>query len=147
MLTSRQWSQWHITASVHDSSPINSNLISTGITCLPQNPLLRWLKLHLNSFENFETTSLTQRNAARSRYTCSSRKHWCFQKRKEYHCGKLESCQHAENPKGLLHAVFFLKWKNSVCEVGRKTIMQLKLSQLKKFTDPIRYVYTENSCI
>ena len=49
-----------------------------------------------------------------------------------------------ENPKGLLRAVFFLNGKK-FCLRGGEEHRQLKLSQLKKFTDPLRYVYTENS--
>ena len=56
----------------------------------------------------------------------------------------------AENAKGLLRAVFFSKWKN-FCLLegggggGGEEHWQLKLSQLKKFTDPLRYAYIENT--
>ena len=48
------------------------------------------------------------------------------------------------NAKGLLRAVFFLNRKN-FCLRWWEEHRQLKLSQLKKFTDPLRCAYTENS--
>ena len=48
------------------------------------------------------------------------------------------------NPKVLLHTVFFLNGK-TFCLRGGEEHRNLKLSQVKRHTDPDRYVYTENS--
>ena len=49
-----------------------------------------------------------------------------------------------KNPKGLLNAVFFLNGKNFSLRGGEEH-RQLKLSQLRRYTDPLKYVYTENA--
>lgn len=72
----------------------------------------------------------------------SLRKHRRFWRRKNNHYGKLESSQQRIQRDRCMQ--FFLNGKN-FCLRGGEEHCQLKLSQLKKFTDPLRYVYTENS--
>lgn len=49
-----------------------------------------------------------------------------------------------DTPKGLLRAVFFYNGK-CFCLRGGDEHQELMLSQLERFDDPLRYVYTENS--
>ena len=49
-----------------------------------------------------------------------------------------------DTPKGLLHSVFFYNGK-CFCLQGCDEHRELMLSQLERFDDPLRYVYTENS--
>ena len=49
-----------------------------------------------------------------------------------------------DNPRSLLHAVFYLNGKN-FCLRGGDEQRNLKISQLKRLNNPNRYVYTENS--
>lgn len=48
------------------------------------------------------------------------------------------------NPKSLLRAVFYLNGKK-FCLRGGEEQRNLKISQLKRFSNPDHYVYTENS--
>ena len=50
----------------------------------------------------------------------------------------------SNNPKSLLHAVFYLNGKN-FCLRGGEEQQNLKISQLKRLNNPDRYVYTENA--
>ena len=73
----------------------------------------------------------------------SLRKHRCFRKSKKNHCGKLEFSQQRIQ-RDYCMQFFFFNGK-IFCLRGGEEHCQLKLSELKKFTYPLRYMHTENS--
>ena len=71
------------------------------------------------------------------------RKHSHSQKQKKKCSGSLVCCQ--QKMRRYYCVQFFFQMEKNFCLLGREEHRQLQLSQLKKFTDPLGYTFTENT--